>query len=195
MYVNTTSLSLNVRNAPNGAVVGSLKKGTQVTVYAEQDGWSKIGEGKWVSSQYLADNAPSTPQPTTKTMYVKTSGSNLNIRNNPNGSVVGSLKNGSQVNVLEESNGWSRIGAGQWVSSTYLSENKSSGSISRNTAGQTKRFKSATTIYSNSNLSGTKYNYKANTSVTILQNTSSSVDKVKVAQTGRIGYVSIQSYK
>ena len=33
-YVNTQSKNLNVRNAPNGAIVGSLPKGTQVTVYS-----------------------------------------------------------------------------------------------------------------------------------------------------------------
>ena len=52
MKVNTAK-GLNVRNAPAGTKVGALKNGTVVTVTEEQDGWSKIGENQWVSSQYL----------------------------------------------------------------------------------------------------------------------------------------------
>lgn len=64
-YVNTNGSNLNVRNAPGGAVVGSLKKGTQVTVYSEQNGWSQIGSTNWVSSQYLSDNNPNNTTPVT----------------------------------------------------------------------------------------------------------------------------------
>lgn len=63
------------------------------------------------------------------------------------------------------------------------------------TVGQTKTLKTTTTIYSNSNLSGTKYTYKANTTVKILENVSSTVDKVQVVQTGRIGYMKNNYYK
>ena len=45
-----------------------------------------------------------------------------------------------------------------------------------NTVGQTKKFAGATKIYSNSNLTGTQYDYKANTSVKILENVSSNID-------------------
>jgi SH3-like domain-containing protein len=53
-YVATQSLNLNVRNNPNGAIIGSLPKGTQVTVYDTVDGWSRIGDSRWVSSAYLS---------------------------------------------------------------------------------------------------------------------------------------------
>lgn len=52
MKVNAT-LGLNVRKTPGGTKVGALAYGSIVTVIAEKDGWSKIGENKWVSSQYL----------------------------------------------------------------------------------------------------------------------------------------------
>jgi uncharacterized protein YgiM (DUF1202 family) len=49
--------SLRVRNKPSifGKVVGSLKKGTKVTIYATSGSWSKISasESKWCSSKYL----------------------------------------------------------------------------------------------------------------------------------------------
>lgn len=63
------------------------------------------------------------------------------------------------------------------------------------TVGQIKKLKSTITIYSNSNLSGTKYTYKANTTVKVLQNVSSTIDKIQVIQTGRIGYVQNNCYK
>lgn len=50
--VNAKS-GLNVRNAPNGSKVGALTNGTRVTVYETSNGWSRIGNGRWVSSQYL----------------------------------------------------------------------------------------------------------------------------------------------
>lgn len=52
MKVNTTA-GLNVRSTPGGTKVGALKYGTVVTVTEEKDGWSKIGNNQWVSSQYL----------------------------------------------------------------------------------------------------------------------------------------------
>lgn len=63
------------------------------------------------------------------------------------------------------------------------------------TVGQIRKIKQATTIYLNSNLSGSKFNYRANTTIKILENTSDVVDKIKVIQTGRIGYIKNNLYK
>jgi len=65
----------------------------------------------------------------------------------------------------------------------------------KNTVGQTKKLKQSSIIYQNSNLSGLNYNYKANTTITILQNVSSTIDKVKINQTGRTGYIKNSLYK
>ena len=65
----------------------------------------------------------------------------------------------------------------------------------KNTVGQTKKLKQSSIIYQNSNLSGLNYNYKANTTITILQNVSSTIDKVKVNATGRTGYIKNSLYK
>ncbi len=127
-----------------------------------------------------------------KVMYINTNSKNLNVRNDAGGAVIGSLPKGTQVIVYEERDGWSRIGNGKWVSSSYLSSNPPV--VVANTVGQTRKFKSATKIWSNSDLTGTRYDYKSNTTVTILQNVSASVDKVKVIQTGRVGYVSTSAY-
>lgn len=65
----------------------------------------------------------------------------------------------------------------------------------KDTVGQIKKLKTNATIYSISNLTGNKYNYKANTSVKILQNVDSEVDKIRVVQTGRIGFIKNNLYK
>ena len=44
----------------------------------------------------------------------------LNIRNNVNGSIIGSYKYGTAVLVYETRDGWSRVGTNKWVSSNYL---------------------------------------------------------------------------
>lgn len=44
----------------------------------------------------------------------------LNIRNNVNGSIIGSYKYGTAVLVYETRVGWSRVGTNRWVSSNYL---------------------------------------------------------------------------
>ena len=178
--VNT---SLNVRSGPSTGynVVGSLSNGTQVTVYEEKNGWARIGDSKWVSAQYLVSSGK-----------VNTS---LNVRSGPSTgyNVVGSLSNGTQVTVYEEKNGWARIDANKWVSAQYL---VSSGSSSRpSTVGQIKILKSNTTLYSNANLSGTKYSYLPNTSVKILENTSDTVDKIYVPKTGRTAYCRNNVYR
>jgi Bacterial SH3 domain len=56
-----TASTLNLRDAPNGAVVGTLNQGAEVEVQAQQDGWAQVtpnagGTGGWVAAQYLAQD-------------------------------------------------------------------------------------------------------------------------------------------
>jgi len=189
-WVNTQSLNLNVRNAPNGDVIGSLPKGTQVLVYEVQGDWARIGSDKWVANYYLTYSEPVTK----RTMYVNTNSLPLNVRDNPGGNVIGSLQKGTQVVVTGQSGDWSSIESpvSGWVSTQYLADSKPSG---RNTVGETRKFKSTTYMYSKPDLTGTVYTYKANTTVKILENTSSNVDKVIAVATGRVAYVNINAYK
>lgn len=57
-YVRVNT-ALNVRNAPWGAIVGSLRNGTQVTVYETNGNWARIGDNKWVCSDYLYSTSQS----------------------------------------------------------------------------------------------------------------------------------------
>lgn len=119
--------------------------------------------------------------------YVKVNTS-LNVRSGPGTSynVVGRKYNGDKVTVYKESSNWSNIGTNEWVSSDYLTDSTVQ---VPNTVGQYKKLKSTTTLYSNSNLTGTRYTYLKNTKVKILQNVSSTVDRIYVSATGRYAYV------
>ena len=119
--------------------------------------------------------------------YVKVNTS-LNVRSGPstNYSIVGRKYNGDKLTVYKESSNWSNIGTNEWVSSDYLTD---SNVQVPNTVGQYKKLKSTTTLYSNSNLTGTRYTYLKNTKVKILQNVSSTVDRIYVPATGRYAYV------
>lgn len=124
--------------------------------------------------------------------YVKVNTS-LNVRSGPstNYSIVGRKHNGDKVTVYKESSNWSNIGINEWVSSDYLTD---SNVQVPNTVGQYKKLKSTTTLYSNSNLTGTRYTYLKNTKVKILQNVSSTVDRVYISATGRYAYVDNSAY-
>ena len=107
-------------------VITVLKKGQKVEVISESNGWSKIkydGRLGYVSSSYLGDVSNSTNK--SKTKQVNTT--SLNVRSGPNTSygLLGKLPKGSKVEVISESNGWSKIkynGKDAYVSSMYLSD-------------------------------------------------------------------------
>ena len=126
--------------------------------------------------------------------YVKVNTS-LNVRSGPGTgySIVGRKYNGDKVTVYKESSNWSNIGTNEWVSSDYLTDSNIQQPIS-NTVGEYKKLKSTTTLYSNSNLTGTRYTYLKNTKVKILQNVSSTVDRIYVPATGRYAYVDNSAY-
>ncbi|WGX77233.1 SH3 domain-containing protein [Paraclostridium bifermentans] len=130
-----TATSLNVRSGPStsNGVIGSLKQNDKVEVISESNGWSKIkfnGKEGYVSSTYLKDSdggdtgGSENPNPSNSKIVTATS---LNVRSGPSTSngVIGSLKQNDKVEVISESNGWSKIkfnGKEGYVSSTYLKD-------------------------------------------------------------------------
>lgn len=79
-YINTQSKNLNLRNAPNGAIIGKLAKGTRITILqGNSNGWTKIrtdsGQEGYVSSQYVAIGSISSSTPTP----VSNSSSNVQV--------------------------------------------------------------------------------------------------------------------
>ena len=154
-----TATSLNVRSGPStsNGVIGSLKQNDKVEVISESNGWSKVkfsGKEGYVSSTYLKDSnggntggGSENPNPTPGKTKVVTATS-LNVRSGPSTSngVIGSLKQNDKVEVISESNGWSKVkfsGKEGYVSSTYLKDsdggNTGGGSENPNpTPGKTK---------------------------------------------------------
>ena len=132
------------------------------------------------------------------TRYVSTQSLNLNVRSGAgtNYSIVGKLSKGTAVTVTQVNGSWSYITSpvSGWVSNSYLSASKVEQYLTVfNSTGQTRKTK-ACYLYSNSNLTGTRYTYKVNTTVTILENVSSSVDKARVNATGRVAYINTSNY-
>lgn len=129
--------------------------------------------------------------------YVATQSANLNVRNGAGTSYskISSLSKGTEVIVSQVDENWSYIISPiqGWVSSSYLSATPVISNIT-NTVGQTKKLAKASILYENSNLTGAKYTYKANTTITILQNITSNIDKIRVNATGRIAYIDNSNY-
>lgn len=135
------------------------------------------------------------------TRYVATQSQPLNVRSGPgtNYKVVRSLKKGSKVTVTATSGSWSKIGTDEWVSTAYLSATKVTGTNNstaqyKSTVGKYYRLKSATTLYSKGNLTGTQYQYLAKTQIKVVKHYSSSVDYVYVVKTGRYAYCPVSAF-
>ena len=56
-YVKVNT-SLNVRDLPNGSKIGSMKNGTEVTIFETRGMWARIGKNRWVSVAYLSSINP-----------------------------------------------------------------------------------------------------------------------------------------
>lgn len=69
---------LNVRDNPNGNITDRLYNGSIVTVYETSGDWSKIGDNRWISSDYLV----STNVNYSLGLY-KVTANKLNVRSGP----------------------------------------------------------------------------------------------------------------
>lgn len=135
------------------------------------------------------------------TRYVATQSQSLNVRSGPgaNYKVVRSLEKGSKVDVIATSESWSQIGNDEWVSTAYLSAAKVTGSNNstvkyKSTVGKYYRLKSATTLYSKGNLTGTQYQYLAKTQIEVISHYTDNVDYVYVVKTGRYAYCPVSAF-
>ena len=164
--------------------------------YANSGAWFgfKANEAKPVEPSTPDTPAP-TPVPDTPKTGVVNVRTSLNVRRGPGTgySYVRSLYNGAKVTIYETQNGWYRIGNREWVIDDYIRVGSVSPSVT-STVGQTRKLKATTTLYSRSNLSGTRYTYLANTKVKILQNVNANIDYIYIPATGRYAYVEVVAY-
>ena len=116
---------LNVRVGPsvNTNIVTTLNNGTKVNVLSETNGWSKVnvdGKTGYVSSTYLITKQENSIK------YVSVNpSSSLNVRESAStkAKVLTKLKQNTKVEVVSESNGWSKIkvnGINGYVASEYI---------------------------------------------------------------------------
>ena len=138
-----TASVLNVRSGPNTSysVITKLYKGDKVEILESSNGWNKIktssGKTGWSSAEYLSTSGTSGSISTTGKKATVTA-STLNVRSGPSTSysITTKVYKGETVEVLESSNGWSKIktssGKIGWASEEYLSTSGTSGSTSTN---------------------------------------------------------------
>ena len=145
-YVNA-KIGLNIRNTPNGAIIGSYRYGTAVTVYETSGDWSRTDRG-WVSSNYLVSTVYNNYIPTKTTGYrtgaYRVNASVLNVRygagtnykaktwrqltanarsqNSRLGNYyTNGLKRGVVVTITEIKNGFGKCPSG-WISLSYCTK-------------------------------------------------------------------------
>ncbi|CAM3956458.1 SH3b domain-containing protein [Mesobacillus thioparans] len=122
-----TATNLNFRSAPGGSVLGTLPKGTAVTVHGNDGTWLKVyattlGKTGWVSGSYVSKQKPATTTTVSKVVLK----ANSNIRKGPGTSyaILYTEKAGTFMDKLGESNGWVKVksptGIIGWVSGTLV---------------------------------------------------------------------------
>ncbi|HEO8422137.1 MAG: SH3 domain-containing protein [Niallia sp.] len=135
---------LNVRVGPsvNTNIVTKLNAGAKVNVLSEANGWSKVnvnGKTGYVSSSYLITKQESSIK------YVSiNANSTLNVREaaSTKAKVVTKLKNNTKVEVVSESNGWSKIkvdGRNGYVASEYIKAVQTEEKKTTNVSGEQKK--------------------------------------------------------
>ncbi len=129
---------LNVRSGPGtgNPVVGTLRAGAEVTIYAEGIAagatWYRIGENRWVHGGYVrllpqsapaGDAAPAASASLPLGWSVATSLS-VRSRPEPTAPVVGQLAHNERVSILDThvaaGGSWYRIGDDRWASAAWI---------------------------------------------------------------------------
>lgn len=147
VWVTTDGGSLNLRSSPGGEVVGTIPNGTKLVVTGQTSSeWVQLEDGNWVSQYHLALHSGATnrlealgippsspagsspgssrvPNGAASTRIVTPSGSGVNVRNAPDGEVIGSLDNGTAIALTGKNSGdWLEIQGGGWVFSAYVQQ-------------------------------------------------------------------------
>lgn len=121
-----TTDKINVRDAASesGNLLGQLASGTQVTWYADENGWAKIdynGTKAYVKADYLADAGDASAQPATEpadTSAALSQGEEITLTNTVNvresmsetASKVAVAYAGEQVTVIQSyADGWTKV--------------------------------------------------------------------------------------
>ena len=117
-YVKTNSRGLNLRQTPDGIILGSYPRGTAVTVLSTADGWSKVtvnGQTGYMASQWLSTSKPSTGSSSavsgTAIVNNPLDTQVLFLRSKPStdSQSLGYYRNGKTVTLLAKLDGWYKV--------------------------------------------------------------------------------------
>ena len=126
--VTVTASILNLRETPDTSskVLSQLKKGNQLNVLENSNGWFKVTSEDltgWVSGSYVKK----IEEQTVTVQYGKITGNNVNLRKGPGTGygVISQMNKGDVLTVTEPSGSWYKVktsgGTVGWVSSSYIS--------------------------------------------------------------------------
>lgn len=138
---------LNVRTGPGTQypIATKLKKGAIVRPTELKNGWSKIGENKWVSHNYLSmidnctipENGSSYEKITPTNLVVNTSALNLRSEPSTNSDRIVVLNQGHKLIALEQHGNWYFVTDGHnegWVSKSYVVKQSTNTTTNQNTS-------------------------------------------------------------
>ena len=166
--------TLNVRSGAGTSysVIGSLKNGATVEIVETSGSWYKIKYGSgygYVSKDYVtvsssnnnssSNNTTTTPSTSITTGIIKVNNA-LNVRSGAGTSysVIGSLKNGATVEIVETSGSWYKIKYGSgygYVSKDYVTVSSSSNNSSSNSGSSNSGSSNNTTTTPSTSTTGT----------------------------------------
>lgn len=126
-YKVTAKSGLKVKETPSGAKIATLPYGEQVDVIEIADGWAKInysGQDAYINAKYISKVESGT--------YTVNNKSGLKVKATPNGTNIGTLDYGDEIDVIDISNGWAKFeysGQEAYVSAKDLDKNSSTGDV------------------------------------------------------------------
>ncbi|MFX3623613.1 MAG: SH3 domain-containing protein [Ectobacillus sp.] len=130
--------ALNIRSQPGtySSILGTLTLGQAVSVQSEHNGWYKIsyqGRTGYIKNDFVSSSPLSLVKGVSTQSYYYVDCSSLRVRSGPdtNYSILGSLQNGQQVQVIGETSNWYKIkfgGKEGYISKRYVkpSQNQTS---------------------------------------------------------------------
>lgn len=127
--IDPTGTPLNVRDGPNGKILSTLKKGTKVEFIEHKEAkgkkWALIAKYSESWGYVFADYLKCTgTDDLGKICTVKDpTGTPLNIREEPNGKILGTWANGVRVRPYEEK----KLNGKSWVAVERLAEDNKAG--------------------------------------------------------------------
>ncbi|WP_243386211.1 SH3 domain-containing protein [Bacillus kexueae] len=154
--------ALNVRSQPNTStsIVGKLYRGEKVSIIGQQGKWYQIkyqNKTAWVHGDFIQTSSNSSTSngnsttSSTKTGTVTASSLNVRSEGSLNGKVVGAVKKGTKLTILQEVNDWYEIkldgNKTGWVASWYVSTDGTETSSDSKETTQT-----VTLLYNGTNL-------------------------------------------